>query len=104
MFFLNTNEANYDALKDILDMYESASGQSINREKSAITFSKRDPSSLKNPIKDRLQIQKKRGVGKYLGLPEHFSRRKQTYSPPLSIGSSKKHGAGLLNSYHQPAN
>ncbi|XP_056842864.1 uncharacterized protein LOC130495483 [Raphanus sativus] len=77
MFFLSANEANCDALKSILDSYESASGQSINRDKSAITFSKRAPATLKSSIMDKLQIQKEGGVGKYLGLPEHFGRRKR---------------------------
>ena len=35
------------------------------------------PSSLKQTVKNDLQISKKGGVGKYLDLPEHFERRKK---------------------------
>ena len=76
MFFLSATEENCDALKYILDSYEEASGQSINKDKSAITFSRRSPQSLKDAIKSSLQVEKEGGVGKYLGLPEHFGRRK----------------------------
>ena len=72
MFFLNANEENCEALVNILHSYEEASGQAINKEKSAITFSKRAPNAIKNPIKEALQIHKEGGVGKYLGLPEQF--------------------------------
>ena len=77
MFFLNGNEDNCTALMSLLNSYEEASGQSINKDKSAITFSRRTPATIKNPIKEALQIHKEGGVGKYLGLPEQFGRRKR---------------------------
>ena len=76
MFFLRASEQNCRALKSILDSYEEASGQSINKDKSAITFSRRAPQELKNAIKNSLQVEKEGGLGKYLGLPEHFGRKK----------------------------
>ena len=77
MFFLSTNSTCRAALRDILQRYEEASGQTINPEKSAITFSKHTPSDLKQAVKDDLQIQKEGGTGKYLGLPEQFGRKKK---------------------------
>lgn len=93
MFFLSATEDNYHALKYILNFYEEASRQSINKEKSAITFSHRAPSALKSSIKDILQIHKEGGVGKYLGLPEQFGRRKRDLFP-LSTAYSRRLVAG----------
>ena len=77
MFFLQANKENCVSLKSILDKYEKASGQSISKEKSAITFSSKAPASLKTMIRSELQMEKEGGVGKYLGLPEFFGRRKR---------------------------
>lgn len=77
MFFLNANEEICEALTNLLCSYEEASGQAINKDKSAITFSRQTPAAIKTSIKNTLQIQKEGGVGKYLGLPEQFERRKQ---------------------------
>ena len=77
MFFASANKRNFEALKDILSCYEEPSGQYINNDNSAITFSRRTPAALKLVIKDKLQIHKEGGVGKYLGLPDSFGRRKR---------------------------
>ena len=77
MFFLRANKESIKSLKQILSQYENASGQSINAAKSSITFSRRAPADLRQRIKDELNMQKEGGVGKYLGLPEHFGRRKR---------------------------
>lgn len=77
MFFLKTNEKSSSTLNTILKQYELASGQTINPTKSSVTFSVKAPSTLKSAIKNSQQIQKEGGVGKYLGPPEHFGRRKR---------------------------
>ena len=77
MFFCRTNEQSIKTLNDILRQYEQASGQKINKTKSAITFPRKAPQELKDKVKRNLDIQKEGGVGKYLGLPEHFGRRKK---------------------------
>ena len=77
MFFLQSDKTSREALKGILKRYEAASGQLINAEKSAITFSSMTLSSLRHAVKNDLQIQKEGRTGKYLGLPEHFGRRKK---------------------------
>ncbi|XP_013668888.1 uncharacterized protein LOC106373226 [Brassica napus] len=77
MFFLKADKASTIALKAIITKYEVESGQSINREKSSITFSRKAPAELKRMIHNILQIHKEGGVGKYLGLPEQFGRRKR---------------------------
>ena len=72
MFFIKADKDNSSALKSILSQYETASGQCINASKSSITFSKKAPATLKDCVKDCLQIQKEGGTGKYLGLPRAF--------------------------------
>ncbi|CAA7061573.1 unnamed protein product [Microthlaspi erraticum] len=77
MFFCKSNERTCKALKEILRKYEEASGQKINCQKSAITFSKRTPENVKRRVKNLLGITQEGGQGKYLGLPEAFGRRKK---------------------------
>ncbi|XP_022575814.1 uncharacterized protein LOC111215880 [Brassica napus] len=77
MFFCSATPEACVALKKILTDYECASGQQINKTKSAITFSKRTPPELKEKAKFILRITREGGEGKYLGVPEHFGRRKR---------------------------
>lgn len=77
LFFSRTNQQSISTLQNILLLYEQASGQKINKRKSAITFSKKAPQDLKKRVKLQLDIPTEGGIGKYLGVPEHFGRRKQ---------------------------
>lgn len=61
----------------ILHKYELGSGQKINPEKSSITFSSKTPTEVKTRVKSQLGISKEGWVGKYLGLREHFGRKKK---------------------------
>lgn len=76
MFFCRSDRASCEALVRILSRYELASGQCINRSKSAITFSSKTLLVTKNNVKTALGIGQEGGIGKYLGLPEHFGRKK----------------------------
>lgn len=76
MFFCRTDLKSCSALASIIRNYEEASGQCINFNKSSITFSSKIPRALKDRAKRILNIQKEGGIGKYLGLPENFGRRK----------------------------
>lgn len=64
-------------MQNILRKYGEASGQAINFQKSSITFSRKTPMEIKERLKRALMISNEGGVGKYLGLPEHFGRRKK---------------------------
>jgi len=77
MFFTNASEQSSKALKDILLRYEAGSGQYINTAKSSVSFSRRAPPQLKSKVKDIVQIPNEGGIGKYLGLPEPFGRKKK---------------------------
>ncbi|CAA7054622.1 unnamed protein product [Microthlaspi erraticum] len=77
MIFCKANPTTCNTLLNILRKYETASGQKINRTKSAITFSAKTNAAVRQQVKNALGIQQEGGVGKYLGLPEHFGRRKK---------------------------
>lgn len=77
MFFCQTSTDSCNKLKSILREYEQASGQKINVDKSSITFSSKTPPETKQTVKEALVIGNEGGSGKYLGLPEHFGRRKK---------------------------
>lgn len=98
MFFLQASKENCASLKTILSQYEQASGQSISKEKSALTFSRKAPASLKSMIKSELLIEKEGGVGKYLGLPEHFGRKKKDLFSSI-VDRIKQKARGRSNKY-----
>ncbi|KAL0822904.1 hypothetical protein Bca101_046581 [Brassica carinata] len=77
MFFGKSTAASCATLLSILSRYELASGQCINREKSTITFSSKTSLEAKTRAKKELNIPNEGGIGKYLGLPEHFGRKKR---------------------------
>ncbi|XP_056848921.1 uncharacterized protein LOC130499048 [Raphanus sativus] len=77
MFFGKSNAASCATLTTILLKYEKASGQCINRAKSSITFSSKTNQECKIRVKRELNISNEGGIGKYLGLPEHFGRKKR---------------------------
>ncbi|XP_048629925.1 uncharacterized protein LOC125602131, partial [Brassica napus] len=69
-----SEEASEQANKliEILQIYESATGQLINVAKSAITFGVKVKDNIKAEIKQITGIEKEGGTGSYLGLPECF--------------------------------
>ncbi|CAA7019717.1 unnamed protein product [Microthlaspi erraticum] len=77
MFFCQTKLQCCDSLASILRQYEEASGQQINKQKSSITFSSKTPQDIRVRVKQTLGIETEGGQGKYLGLPESFSRKKK---------------------------
>ncbi|KAG7541952.1 Endonuclease/exonuclease/phosphatase superfamily [Arabidopsis thaliana x Arabidopsis arenosa] len=77
MFFCKAESKDVATLLSILQKYESASGQMINPQKSAITFSAKTVPEIRERIKSQLGIQSEGGLGKYLGLPELFGRKKK---------------------------
>ena len=77
MFFCKSDSKSCSVLMKILHRYESVSGQKINKAKSAITFSAITSEASKESAQLILGIQKIGGLGKYLGLPEMFGRKKR---------------------------
>lgn len=77
MFFSKANPASCEAHKVIISRIERASGQMINATKSSINLLAKTSNDTKNLVKQTLMIDKEGGVEKYLGLPEHFGKRKR---------------------------
>lgn len=77
MMICHSTPKNCHVLSKLLLDYEALSGQKVNIAKSAITFSSKMPQEVKTAAKQILGITKEGGVGKYLGLPEHFGRKKR---------------------------
>ena len=68
--------AQVSELMRILRVYEKATGQMVNLQKSAITFGAKIDEISKQLLRDLTGIEKEGGTGSYLGLPECFSRSK----------------------------
>lgn len=79
ILFCKSNTRSCEGLLSILRRYELASGQYINCQQSAITFSSKNTLEVREKTKRLLGIPKEIGLGKYMGLIEHFGRRKKTY-------------------------
>ena len=62
---------------EILNMYEEASGQKINRSKTGLFFSKCTPREMKHEIKVAFGVPKIMQYEKYLGLPSFVGKRKK---------------------------
>ena len=77
MFFCRSDEGSCKELMSIIQKYETASSQMINKQKSAITFSTKTEPEIRSKAKEPLGIQKEGGLGKYLGLLELFRRKKK---------------------------
>lgn len=61
-------------MKNILEMYESASGQSINFQKFEVFYSRNVDDAVKASISQILGVQQVMGTGKYLGVPSMVGR------------------------------
>jgi hypothetical protein len=63
-------------MKNILSLYEAASGQSISLPKSEIYYSRNVSHALKQSITAIMGVQAVLGTGKYLGLPSIIGRKR----------------------------
>jgi hypothetical protein len=61
-------------MKNILNTYETASGQAISLPKSEIFYSRNVSEELKNSITNILGVRAVLGTGKYLGMPSMIGR------------------------------
>ncbi|KAF7143502.1 hypothetical protein RHSIM_Rhsim05G0149000 [Rhododendron simsii] len=65
------------ALSRILDSYEAASGQKINKDKSSVFFSPNTPVQARNLLSAKVGISMEAYGAKYLGLPVFLGRSKR---------------------------
>lgn len=71
LILIRANQENAAHLQSILQLYESVSGQTINKEKSAILFSSNTRDCRRAEVKLAIQISKETMNDRYLGLPVH---------------------------------
>ncbi|XP_074336510.1 uncharacterized protein LOC141673664 [Apium graveolens] len=75
---LQAKKGEANVMKRILDRYAVMSGQVINFNKSAITFSSNTTTTDRVEVCEQLQVQEKETPGKYLGIPMHIGRNKKS--------------------------
>ncbi|KAL0451298.1 UNVERIFIED_CONTAM: hypothetical protein Slati_1107900 [Sesamum latifolium] len=88
-------------IKQILKVFEVASGLQINMEKSAITFSRNTLTELKIELANILGVEVVDKHTKYLGLPSTLGRSKRAVFEELKRDSGKNRTVGLLRSFHK---
>ena len=77
-------------LTEILDLYEAASGQKINTEKSSITFSHNTFLETRNDVLSILGPMQDSRRGKYLGLPSVIGKSKNQVFAEIKEKVGKK--------------
>lgn len=74
LFFLKANDHNCQLLKNILDDYCYASGQSINHEKCTLFIGPNTPKAVKKEITTILHVPLSPNPGVYFCLPSTWGR------------------------------
>lgn len=77
LLFCRTTYEDCNNILKLLAEYESLSGQKIDKDKTAIFFSKSTWEEAKANIKNLLQLQEVKSYEKYLGLPSYVGRGKK---------------------------
>ncbi|CAN1766327.1 Putative ribonuclease H protein At1g65750 [Linum perenne] len=81
VLFSEASSSQARVINDILDRFCSASGQSVNKEKSRVFFCKNIPRSKASDIVEVLGMSATSDLGRYLGVPILHGRvTKQTYN------------------------
>lgn len=93
-FFFRANLAECDAMKFILNTYETALGQAINYEKSGIFFSKNVDQDTQEILSARLRVSNPLNTGRHLGLPSMIGRKNNEV-----FGNLKDQLWNKINSY-----
>nr|XP_048334847.1 uncharacterized protein LOC125423747 [Ziziphus jujuba var. spinosa] len=75
ILFTHATPSDCQQILSILHLYERASGQKINMQKTVATFSPNTPQSVRNIVFQEFQIERNCGHDRYLGLPSFIGRR-----------------------------
>ena len=90
LLFCRANGTEFSKLKEILSMYELASGQKINIDKSSIFFSPNTSQELKDEIINILGSMQDLNHENYLGLPSIIGRSKKLVFEKIKEKVNKK--------------
>ena len=77
LLFCRATLSDLQVIQNILSLYETASGQKLNREKTTIFFSKAVSEDTKILISNYLEVPEVKEYEKYLGLPAVVGRKKK---------------------------
>ena len=77
LLFCRVSLSDLQVIQNILSLYEKASGQKLNREKTTIFFSKAVKEDTKTQISNYLEVPEVKEYEKYLGLPAVIGRKKK---------------------------
>ena len=77
LLFCRANKGDLDVIQGILVLYENASGQKLNREKTTLFFSKATSEKRKLEIIEKLGVSEVKEDERYLGLPAVVGRNKK---------------------------
>ena len=77
LLFYRATMSDLLVVQDILSLYEEASGQKLNREKTNIFFSRAAKEETEAEISNFLQVPEVREYEKYLGLPAVVGRNRK---------------------------
>jgi hypothetical protein len=76
LLFCKAKPVEVARIQNILNQYENASGQQINRQKTTIFFSKSTPQRVQATIQNMLGVSAIKQYERYLGLPSFIGRAK----------------------------
>ena len=77
VIFCRASLSECSKIQELLECYEMASGQQMNRSKTGLFFSKSTPLAMSVQIKEALGVQEIKQFEKYLGLPSLVGRNKK---------------------------
>lgn len=81
LLLFKVNERSAQCLQNVLNLYESCSGQIVNKDKSSIMFSKNTSQADRKMVMEILDISTEARNEKYLGLPVYMGRsRAKTFA------------------------
>ena len=77
LLFCRASRGDLEAILQLLQLYEQASGQKLNREKTTMFFSKGFTEERRMELEEFLGVNEIREYEKYLGLPDVVGRNKK---------------------------
>ena len=77
LVFCRASLVDCQKIQDLLDCYEKASDQKLNRNKTGLFFSKATPPNILDQIKTALGVQEIKQYERYLGLPSLVGKKKK---------------------------
>ncbi|CAH9083997.1 unnamed protein product [Cuscuta epithymum] len=77
LLFFQATHREVTAVREILHAYETASGQTINYNKSKFFFSANVPAHIQEGLMEVMRVEYAGNEEKYLGLPAFFGKRKK---------------------------